>query len=702
VPNRLASEQSPYLLQHKDNPVDWYPWGQDAFERARRENKPIFLSIGYSTCHWCHVMEHESFENPAIADVLSRHFVSIKVDREERPDVDRVYMTFVQATTGSGGWPMSVWLTPRLEPFYGGTYFPPEARWGRPGFVEILEEIARVWREEQGKVEQSASAIIGRLQSMRSNGAGTVPDISVLDRTVGEFASSFDSRRGGFGGAPKFPRPSELLFLLREHARTRATAPRDMVLVTLRAMALGGMRDHLGGGFHRYSVDADWRVPHFEKMLYDQAQLVLAYAEAAQVTGDRFYAEVAIDTLDYVRRDLTAPGGGFFSAEDADSVPPEHAHEKHPHKTEGSFYIWRDDEIEQILGDNAAVFRARYGILPNGNAPADPQGEFTHKNLLYTARSIEDVASITGRSLDGVTDALQTARGLLMTRRAARPRPHLDDKVLTAWNGLMIAAFARAARTLVGAAGYMQDAQRAARFVHDRLWQPSTGTLLRRYRDGSAGVDAYAEDYAYLVFGLLELFQADGDPTWLEWAMTLQTRQDELFWDANDGGWFSTTGKDESVLLRLKEDYDGAEPAASSVSVMNLLTLSHLVDSFSEKIEPTLGIFSSRVSQSGRVVPMLLAALSAYHAGTPQLVIVGDPAAQDTNSLYEVVRHRYRPTTIVVPVVPQSLDKTAALLPWIAGMKMVDGRATAYLCRDFTCESPTTEAGELARLLDRT
>jgi len=702
VPNRLASEQSPYLLQHKDNPVDWYPWGQDAFERARRENKPIFLSIGYSTCHWCHVMEHESFENPAIADVLSRHFVSIKVDREERPDVDRVYMTFVQATTGSGGWPMSVWLTPRLEPFYGGTYFPPEARWGRPGFVEILEEIARVWREEQGKVEQSASAIIGRLQSMRSNGAGTVPDISVLDRTVGEFASSFDSRRGGFGGAPKFPRPSELLFLLREHARTRATAPRDMVLVTLRAMALGGMRDHLGGGFHRYSVDADWRVPHFEKMLYDQAQLVLAYAEAAQVTGDRFYAEVAIDTLDYVRRDLTSPGGGFFSAEDADSVPPEHAHEKHPHKVEGAFYVWRDDEIQQILGDNAAVFRARYGILPDGNAPADPQGEFTHKNLLYTARSIEDVASITGRSLDGVTDALQTARGLLMTRRAARPRPHLDDKVLTAWNGLMIAAFARAARTLVGAAGYLQDAQRAARFVHDRLWQPSTGTLLRRYRDGSAGVDAYAEDYAYLVFGLLELFQADGDPTWLEWAMTLQTRQDELFWDANDGGWFSTTGKDESVLLRLKEDYDGAEPAASSVSVMNLLTLSHLVDSFSEKIEPTLGIFSSRVSQSGRVVPMLLAALSAYHAGTPQLVIVGDPAAQDTNSLYEVVRHRYRPTTIVVPVVPQSLDKTAALLPWIAGMKMVDGRATAYLCRDFTCESPTTEAGELARLLDRT
>ena len=702
MPNRLASEQSPYLLQHKDNPVDWYPWGQDAFDRARRENKPIFLSIGYSTCHWCHVMEHESFENPAIADVLSRHFVSIKVDREERPDVDRVYMTFVQATTGSGGWPMSVWLTPRLEPFYGGTYFPPEARWGRPGFVEILEEIARVWREEQGKVEQSAASIVGRLQSMRSaDGAGAVPDTGVLDRCVGEFASSFDSRRGGFGGAPKFPRPSELLFLLREHARTGASAARDMALVTLRAMALGGMRDHLGGGFHRYSVDADWRVPHFEKMLYDQAQLVLAFTEAAQLTGEPFYAEVALDTLDYVRRDLGSQGGGFFSAEDADSVPPEHAHEARPHKMEGAFYIWRDEEIQEILGDNAPVFRARYGILPDGNAPADPQGEFTHKNLLYTARSIEDVASITGRSVDEVVDALHQARNALMTRRSARPRPHLDDKVLTAWNGLMIAAFARAARSLDGAEDYLQDAQHAARFVREHLWQPSRQTLLRRYRDGSSGVEAYAEDYAYLVFGLLELFQADGDPTWLEWAITLQTRQDELFWDDEGGGWFSTTGTDASVLLRLKEDYDGAEPAASSVSVMNLLTLSHLTESFSEKIEPALGTFGSRVSQSGRVVPMLLAALSVYHAGTPQLVIVGDPAAQDTKALLEVIRHRYRPSTIVVPLAPTDTKRVAELLPWTGGMKPVDGRATAYLCRHFACESPTTDAGELGRLLDR-
>jgi uncharacterized protein YyaL (SSP411 family) len=703
VPNRLASEQSPYLLQHKDNPVEWYPWGPEAFDRARRENKPIFLSVGYSTCHWCHVMEHESFENQAIAEVLSRDFISIKVDREERPDVDRVYMTFVQATTGSGGWPMSVWLTPRLEPFYGGTYFPPESRWGRPGFIEVLQEIARVWREEQAKVEQSATTILGRLQSMRATGqAGVaVPDTTVLDRTVAEFASSFDARRGGFGGAPKFPRPSELLFLLREHARTGSAIARDMVLVTLRAMALGGMRDHLGGGFHRYSVDAEWRVPHFEKMLYDQAQLVLAYSEAAQLTGDRFYAEVAIDTLDYVRRDLTSPDGGFYSAEDADSIPPEHAHEARPHKMEGAFYIWRDDEIQEVLGADAGVFRARYGVLPDGNAPADPQGEFTEKNLLYTARSLEDVASIAGRTVEETVTALNKARSLLMSRRAARPRPHLDDKVLTAWNGLMIAAFSRAARTLEGAEACVQDAQKAARFIEERMWQPETRMLLRRYREGSAGVEAYAEDYAYLVWGLLELFQTDGDARWLEWAIALQTRQDELFWDPVDGGWFSTTGNDPSVLLRLKEDYDGAEPAASSVSVMNLLTLSHLIEGFSARIEPTLGTFTLRLTQSGRAAPMMMAALSMFHSGMPQLVMVGDPASDATRAMFDVIRHRYLPTTVVVPLIPANRSRLSEKLPWTAAMREMDGEASAYLCRNFACESPTNDPAQLERLLDR-
>jgi uncharacterized protein YyaL (SSP411 family) len=714
VPNRLASEHSPYLLQHKDNPVDWRPWGDEAFETARRENKPIFLSVGYSTCHWCHVMEHESFESPQIADVLNRHFVSIKVDREERPDVDRVYMTFVQVTTGSGGWPMSVWLTPSLQPFYGGTYFPPSSKWGKPGFVDVLDEIARVWREERDKVEQSAATITERLRGLRARGGREpVPAADILDRATEELSVAFDRRRGGFGGAPKFPRPTELLFLLREHARTGASEPRDMVLMTLRAMALGGMRDHIGGGFHRYSVDADWRVPHFEKMLYDQAQLVLAYVEAAQLTGDGFYAEVATDTLDYVRTDLKDPGGGFYSAEDADSVPPEHANDPGPHKMEGAFYIWREDEIRTVLETAAEVFIARFGVRPDGNAPFDPQAEFTHKNLLYTARSLEDIASSTGLSVAEVESSLQRSREALRARRATRPRPHLDDKVLTAWNGLMIAAFARAARVLDSGSRFLDDARRAAEFIHSKLWDPATGVLLRRYRKGEAGVEGYAEDYAYLIFGLLELFQADGDPQWVEWALALQQRQDALFWDPVEGGWFSTTGKDASVLLRLKEDYDGAEPAASSIGVLNLLTLAHLSpEPKAESPEPeaqspepraqielTLGAFSGRAAQMGRSVPMMLAALSTYHSGMPQVVIVGDRASGDTRGLLDVVRRRYLPTAITVLVEPSQRQSFDRRFPWIAAMTERDGRATAYVCRNFSCETPTVNPDELDRRL---
>jgi uncharacterized protein len=704
VSNRLASEASPYLLQHKDNPVDWYPWGNEAFARARQEDKPIFLSIGYSTCHWCHVMEHESFENPGLAELLNQHFVSIKVDREERPDVDRVYMTFVQATTGSGGWPMSVWLTPSLQPFYGGTYFPPTSRWGKPGFSEILEEIARVWREERDKVNQSAANIVERLRTFGTQRAGgEVPSPAVLERAMAEFAASFDERRGGFGNAPKFPRPSELLFLMREHARTTKSEPRDMSLLTLRAMALGGMRDHIGGGFHRYSVDGDWRVPHFEKMLYDQAQLVLAYADAAQVTGDRFYSDVAIDTLDYVRRDLTDKEGGFYSAEDADSIPPEHAGEPDAHKMEGAFYIWTDEEVRDVLGVDGDIFCKRFGVQPGGNAPFDPQNEFTNKNLLYTARPLADVTQNASMSALEVVEVLEGARRALFERRSTRPRPHLDDKVLTAWNGLMIAAFARVARTVEGAGDVLNDAIRAARFVRRHLWNPQTQTLLRRYRQGDAAVDGYAEDYAYLIFGLLELFQASGDPEWLEWAQQLQERQDALFWDEVDAGWFSTTGTDPSVLLRLKEDYDGAEPAASSVSVLNLMTLAHLAEAQSakadDKIRRTLAAFASRAGQMGRSAPMMLAALSTYHAGMSQIVVVGEPNADDTRKLHHVLHVTYKPTSIVVPLVPQHRETLARLLRWTESMRAVDGRATAYVCRDFACQSPAVSPEQLGSQL---
>ncbi|PWT83619.1 MAG: thioredoxin domain-containing protein, partial [Blastocatellia bacterium] len=467
--NRLAQERSPYLLQHAHNPVDWFPWGEEAFTRARIESRPIFLSIGYSTCHWCHVMEHESFENDSVAAVLNEHFVSIKVDREERPDVDRVYMTFVQATTGSGGWPMSVWLTPDLKPFYGGTYFPPVSRWGRPGFIDILHEIARVWRAERGKIEQSAESLTEQLRrTERAVQVSDAPGRDALARTVDQFRQAFDPRRGGFGEAPKFPRPSELLFLLREHARTGDRDAREMVLRTLRAMAVGGMRDHIGGGFHRYSVDAEWRVPHFEKMLYDQAQLVLAYLEAAQASGDIFYVEVAEDTLQYVLRQMTYEAGGFYSAEDADSVPPEQERNPTARKTEGAFYLWRADELDALLGDDTAIVKMRFGIERGGNAPNDPQQEFVGKNLLYVARSVEDIAHETKRTAEDVAHVLKSARLRMFEAQITRPRPYLDDKILTAWNGLMIAALARMGRVLPAfgdssaARAYLGAAQRAA------------------------------------------------------------------------------------------------------------------------------------------------------------------------------------------------------------------------------------------------
>ena len=704
MPNRLASEQSPYLLQHQDNAVDWYPWGDAAFARARAEDKPIFLSIGYSTCHWCHVMAHESFESAEVAAVLNAGFVSIKVDREERPDVDRVYMTFVQATTGSGGWPMSVWLTPSLEPFYGGTYFPPTSRWGRPGFVEILQELGRAWREDRDKIEASASSILERLRSYgQSDGGGSVPGTEALDRAVSEFEAAFDRRRGGFGNAPKFPRPSELLFLLREHARTGADAPLAMTLHTLRSMAIGGMRDHIGGGFHRYSVDGDWRVPHFEKMLYDQAQLVLAYLEAAQVTGDRSYADVAVDTLLYVRRDLSHPEGAFYSAEDADSVPPEDAASPHPHKKEGAFYVWAERELRAELGEDAEPFCQRFGVRPDGNAPFDPQEEFTGKNLLYTAKGLDDIAKDSGKTVAEVEAALARSRGRLLDVRAARPLPHLDDKVLTAWNGLMIAGFARAGRTPLGATAeggtaFVADAERAAAFLERHLWNAGTRTLLRRFRDGDAAVEGYAEDYAYLAFGLIELFQATGEPRWLEWAITLQARMDELFWDPIEGGWFSTTGHDPSVLLRLKEAYDGAEPAATSVAVLNLLTLAHLTGdaSMSERIERSLALFRAHL---GRAVPLMLSALSLYHAGMPQIVIAGEAEAPDTRALLDALRVAYRPATVVVPAFGRHRSALERVLPWVQTMVAREGRATAYVCRDFACQAPVQTAEALVEQL---
>ena len=703
--NRLARETSPYLRQHKDNPVDWYAWGPEAVAAATERNVPILLSVGYSACHWCHVMAHECFEDDDVSAEMNRLFVNIKVDREERPDVDAIYMEAVQALTGRGGWPMTVFLTPAGKPFYGGTYFP------KPQFLALMHTIDDVWRNKQADVEQNVSALmdaLGRTTNIQPN--PDVPGVEVINAALAQFAQNFDEEWGGFGAAPKFPSTMNLDLVLRAHARHPSDAARTVVITSLDAMASGGMYDHIGGGFARYSVDREWLVPHFEKMLYDQAQLVLAYLEAAQASDDPFFAQVAEDTLQYVQRDMTDEAGGFYSAEDADSIPPTSAkatagRPAPEHKMEGAFYIWEQAEVRAALGDDSLVFEGRYGVLPNGNAPFDPQQEFVNKNLLHTAQSIADLARASGQTPVDIAEVLLRARKVLFDVRNQRPRPQLDDKVLTAWNGLMIAACARAARVLLGhhgrgdsgpaddgpgvdgaaAARHLESAVRAATFIKQIMWDASTGRLLRRYRAGDAAIEAYAEDFAYLVFGVLELFQATGQADWLSWARALQARQDELFWDSESGGWFSTTGADPSVLLRMKEDYDGAEPSPTSVSAMNCWTLAHLTGeaSYRERAASALASFGGRLEDQGRAVPFMASALSASLAGGEQIVIVGRRDADDTQVLWRAAHQRYRPFAVMVLADPAEQAALAVHMPWVAEMKMIDNQATAYVCRDF-------------------
>ncbi len=495
MPNQLAHEKSPYLLQHAENPVAWLPWGEEAFALARAEQKPIFLSIGYSTCHWCHVMAHESFEDPATAAIMNREFVNIKVDREERPDVDRVYMTFVQATTGSGGWPMSVWLTPELKPFVGGTYFPPEDRYGQPKFQRVLERIAEAWRQDRDKISAQGTRIVEALMEAASSPSTGGDELgeTTLETAYQQIARSYDAHEGGFGGAPKFPRPVVLNFLLHLHARhpetTMGKHALEMVLFTLRKMAAGGMHDHLGGGFSRYSVDAYWHVPHFEKMLYDQAQLASAYLDAFQITQEPEFERVARDVLDYVRRDMTAPEGGFYSAEDADSLI---AHGK-PEHAEGAFYVWTKQEIDDSLGEQAEIFGFHYGVEEKGNAPAgaDPHGEFVGKNILLERHTAAETAEHFDKTEDEVRELLSAARETLLAARAQRPRPHLDDKIIAAWNGLMISAFARAAQVLDDA-DYLEAAERSGAVVcSTQLFEEARGTLVRNYREGRSAVEGF-------------------------------------------------------------------------------------------------------------------------------------------------------------------------------------------------------------------
>jgi len=638
-------------------------------------------------------MEKESFEDPSIAEFLNEHFVSIKVDREERPDIDRVYMAFVQATTGSGGWPMSVWLTPELKPFFGGTYFPTVRRGNRPGFLDVLREISQRWTTSAIRLTQSAEIHMERIKVVREGGTlslGPVPDVKVLSAGVRYFISRFDEQNGGFGRAPKFPRPSELLFLLRESFRSDEPEAKRIAMATLEAMARGGIRDHVGGGFHRYSVDVAWRVPHFEKMLYDQAQLSLAFLEAGQLSGQKSFHDTAEDTLSYVLREMVSSEGGFYSAEDADSSVADGTG-----KAEGAFYLWTEDEIDQLFGSNSDIVKLRFGVKANGNAPHDSQGEFLGKNILYQDEDTWEIAKLLAKTPTEVRRVIGTAGSELLECRANRDRPALDDKVLTAWNGLMIAALSRAAQLLPESTPslYGSSAKRAAEFIYERLWDPDRRVLYRRIRNGHASIDGYAEDYAFLVWGLLELFQLESDVLWLDWAQELQARQNELFWDDVDGGWYSTTGEDPSLILRMKDDYDGAEPAAGSVSVSNLLTLGYLTGDrgLISKAERTL-IQSGISSEEGaRVAPMMMASLVQYHAGPTQIVILGKRSDESYQALRRELSKHYLPFTVRVHVEPgDNQYELSKRLPFIESMSLVDGSSAAYVCSNFTCLEPVT------------
>ena len=677
--NHLAGEKSPYLLQHAHNPVDWYAWGEAAFARARAEDKPIFLSIGYSTCHWCHVMERESFENEEVGRFLNEHFVSIKVDREERPDVDKIYMTFVQATTGSGGWPMSVILTPDLEPFFGGTYYPPEPRYGRPSFLQLLERIAGLWKERRADLVESANQVRAQLAEA-TTAAIAVSDAALNPewlRAAGDrFRNLHDPQHGGFGRAPKFPQPSQPQLLLRCAARFNDEAAREMVLHTCKRMAAGGINDQLGGGFARYSVDAEWLVPHFEKMLYDNAQLVQLYLDASLVSGDAQHADTAREILGYVLRDMTHPEGGFYSAEDADS-------EGH----EGKFYCWTHDELSKLLTVEEFNVAARYfGITKQGNFV-----DHSHPTPLAG----QNVLSIVEPDLNA-EDALllESARRKMTEARAQRIRPHLDDKILASWNGLMLGAFARAYAVL-GEDAYRAAAEKNLSFIQQQLWDEKFRTLYHRWRDGERDSVQLLDAYAFYLSGVIHLYEATLDPAALDFAISLADAMLKRFYDSEHGGFWQSAADAKDLILRVKDDYDGAEPAGNSVATLALLKLAAITGraDYQAAAEKTLKAAAVKLEQAPQAVTHLLQALDFFVDSPKRVVIAGATGAADTRELLRAAHSVYQPNKVILGNVG-AVEEFARTLP------VKDG-ATAYVCVGETCLPPVKTSAEVRKHLQQ-
>lgn len=686
TPNRLISEKSPYLLQHAYNPVDWFPWGEEAFEKARKEDKLIFLSIGYSTCHWCHVMEHESFENQDVAKAMNDAFVAIKVDREERPDIDHTYMTVCQMMTGSGGWPLNIVMTPDKKPFFAGTYFPRESMHGRIGMIDLSLQVKELWSKRRDDAIRSADQVMNALRDMVDDSPGTGPGTEVLAAAYDQLAQRFDARFGGFGQAPKFPTPHNMLFLLRYWHRTGEANALNMVEATLKAMREGGIYDHVGFGFHRYSTDAHWLVPHFEKMLYDQALLAMTYTEAFQATGKEQYGKTAQEILHYVLRDMTSPEGGFYSAEDADSEGEE-----------GKFYVWTLAQVERVLDrDQTDLISQVLNVYDKGNFREEATGRVTGANILHLRQSLDETALRMGLSVDELASRLEDARSALFQAREQRIHPHKDDKVLTDWNGLTIAAFAKAAQVF-DRADYADEATKAAEFILTTL-RSRDGRLLHRFRQGEAGLPAHVDDYAFMVWGLLELYEATFDVRWLREALDLNEKLLEHYWDERSGGLFFTADDEKELPVRRKEIYDGATPSGNSVAALNLVRLGRITGNpeWERKADRLMAAFSGSVGQFPSAYTQLLMAVEFAHAASREVVISGELDSPDTRELVRELRRPFVPNKVVVfrSAAQQEPDITS-IAPYTRDQSPKDGKATAYVCVNYACGVPTTDPQQM-------
>ncbi len=672
--NRLIHETSPYLLQHAHNPVDWYPWGEDALARSRQENKPIHLSIGYSACHWCHVLSDESFEDEATARLLNDNFINIKVDREERPDLDTIYMNAVQMMTGHGGWPMTVFLTPDGRPFYGGTYFPPVDRQGMPGFPRILIALAEAYRDRPDEIEQSANGLLGELRRLDlAPPQEGDPGFEILDHAATDLMRRLDPVDGGFGRAPKFPPSMTLSFLLRQYHRTKDQNLLNAAELTLEKMARGGMYDQLGGGFHRYSVDEKWLVPHFEKMLYDNALLSRIYLDAFLLTGKEFYKQIAAETLDYVRREMTDPSGGFYSSQDADSEGEE-----------GKFFVWSPREVKALLGEEDGRLFCRY-------FDASEFGNFEGHSILHVEEDASVIAKLMGVATERLHEAVARGKRILFEARKTRIKPHRDEKMLTAWNGLMLRSFAEAARVL-DRDDYLDVAIHNANFLLTALRQD--GKLLRTHKSGESKLNAYHEDYAYLIDGLMALYEATFDARWFDEAVALAETMIAQFWDDEASGFFFTAADHETLITRTKDYYDNAIPAGNSVAAHVLIRLTLLTgdDRYRRLAERVLKLMAASMMRAPSAFGHLLCALDLHLASPYEIAIIGKREADDARGLIRAAFNRFLPNKVVALAEPGR----AGTIKLLEAREPVGGKATAYVCRNFYCEAPVTDAAELA------